>query len=104
MLTSFAKELGYPEAWGDPTVMPVYGGQKANAVWEKLGMNNRRGVGGIPCELVHGRICEKMGLGGWLNGSCLVDAGVRAIFAFLEAVAIYLPVEFLFHMLPIDNR
>lgn len=83
LLTSFSQTLGYPPAWGDPAQLPAYGGPTADRMWQKIGVTNRSGRGGIPCELVHG------GVGG---GSCTANAGIRGMRAFAEAVALYLPV------------
>ncbi|RPD82545.1 hypothetical protein L226DRAFT_607652 [Lentinus tigrinus ALCF2SS1-7] len=88
LLTSFSQTLGYPAAWGDPAQLPAYGGPAADRMWQKIGVANRTGRGGIPCELVHG---------GVTGGSCTANAGIRGIQAFAEAVALYLPV----HVLPI---
>ncbi|KAF7436822.1 hypothetical protein PC9H_003655 [Pleurotus ostreatus] len=93
LLTSLSQDLGYPPAWGDPSALPAFGGRAANVTWTKLGVHNRSGVGGIPCELVHGGITSRFGL----DGSCTANAVVRGAYAFAEAMAIYLPV----HLLPV---
>lgn len=89
VLSNFAKEMGYNTLWGDPSALPAYGGATANAAWKALGVNNRSGVGGLPCELVHGNVGSTLGL----QGSCTANASLRAGKAFLEAIAIYLPVS-----------
>jgi len=66
-------------------------GTNADQIWEKLGVQ-RRGRGGIPCELVHG--------GNGAGGSCLKNVGIRGSKAWLAAAAIYLPV----HLLPIGLK
>ncbi|EGO02771.1 hypothetical protein SERLA73DRAFT_176142 [Serpula lacrymans var. lacrymans S7.3] len=91
LLTSYSKDLGHPTAWGDPHVLPAYGGSMADAVWKNLGVQGRDGIGGLPCELVHAGVAAKWGLG----ESCGMNAVVRAVYAFIEAMAIYVPVHFL---------
>ncbi|KAL4243419.1 TMEM135 family protein [Abortiporus biennis] len=88
LVTTFSKDLGYPAAWGDPKILPPYGGEGATKVWEALGVQGRNAVGGLPCEIVHG---------GLAGHNCYANAGVRGLKAFGEALAIYLPV----HVLPI---
>ncbi|KAI0651860.1 hypothetical protein C8Q79DRAFT_1005114 [Trametes meyenii] len=88
LATSLSKDLGYPPSWGDPAALPAYGGPNANKTWEALGVYNRNGLGGLPCEIVHGDVT---------GGSCTANAAIRGAQAFAEAVAIYLPV----HVLPI---
>ncbi|KAI0689611.1 hypothetical protein BC835DRAFT_1418415 [Cytidiella melzeri] len=88
MLTSLSRDIGYPPAWGDVSRVPAYGGPSAQAAWESLGVKSRHGLGGIPCELVHGGIT---------GSSCISNTSVRGVYAFAEAVAIYLPV----HVIPI---
>jgi hypothetical protein len=89
VLSTFSKELGHNASWGDPSALPAYGGATANAAWKVLGVNNRSGVGGLPCELVHGTVGSELGL----QGSCNANSSLRAAKAFLEAIAIYLPVS-----------
>ncbi|KAF7320338.1 hypothetical protein MKEN_00818600 [Mycena kentingensis (nom. inval.)] len=91
LLTSYARDLGYPVAWGDPAKLPAYGGQVANDAWNQLGIKNRRNLGGIPCEMVHGQVGSSIGL----EDSCVANASLRGSRAFLEALAIYVPVQFL---------
>lgn len=86
VIPSLSSDLGYPAAWGDVARLPAYGGPSANAAWKTLGITNRSGIGGLPCELVHG------GIGG---ASCTANTVIRGALAFAEAVAIYLPVCFL---------
>ena len=87
VLRTFSKELGYNTSWGDPTALPAYGGAAADAVWSSLGVKNRLGVGGLPCELVHGGVGSNFGL----DSSCAANSSLRGLKAFLEAIAIYLP-------------
>ncbi|KAI0308198.1 hypothetical protein B0F90DRAFT_135342 [Multifurca ochricompacta] len=86
-----SQDLGYPAQWGDPKSLPAHGGYAASAVWEALGLRGRGSVGGLPCEIVHGSVT---------GGSCSANAAIRGLHAFLEAVALYLPV----HVLPILIR
>ncbi|KAG5635571.1 hypothetical protein H0H81_010756 [Sphagnurus paluster] len=53
ILTGLSKELGHNPLWGDPIALPAYGGAAADEAWKALGVGNRRGVGGLPCELAH---------------------------------------------------
>ncbi|KAH9849754.1 hypothetical protein C2E23DRAFT_838328 [Lenzites betulinus] len=87
VVTGLARDLGYPPSWGDFTQLPAYGGPQANETWKALGVTNRNGVGGLPCEVIHGRT---------EGVSCTKNAAMRGAWAFAEAVAIYLPV----HALP----
>jgi hypothetical protein len=89
LLTSYAKDRGYPSSWGDPQGLPAYGGADADAVWKALGVPGRGGVGGLPCEFLHSRVTTRWGL----DNSCLTNVGVRFCLAFIEAVALYLPVS-----------
>lgn len=84
MASSLAHDLGYPSSWGDVTRIPAYGGPSAVYKWKTLGMSSRGPIGGIPCEIVH------CGIGG---NSCTSNAALRGAMAFLEALAIYLPVR-----------
>lgn len=86
LLASLSRDLGYPSSWGRPDLIPSRGGRNASSTWRELGVFNRDGIGGIPCEIVHG------GIGG---GSCVANASVRGLRAFLKALLIYLPVHFL---------
>lgn len=88
LLTSYSQELGFPNEWGDPSRVPPYGGQLATSVWQALGVQSRPGVGGIPCEVVHGRLGRRFGL----SSSCTANAFIRCMSAFIEAIVIYLPV------------
>lgn len=88
-LKSYATDLGYPTSWADPTILPTYGGTIAQAAWEKLGVTSRPNVGGLPCELVHGGVGASLGL----QHSCLANTGLRGAKAWMEAIAIYLPVR-----------
>ncbi|KAL0581614.1 hypothetical protein V5O48_000430 [Marasmius crinis-equi] len=87
-LTAYAEDLGYPSSWGDPARLPATG-SSSQLDWDNLGVNNRMGRGGLPCELVHGGEGSMLGL----ESSCLGNSGIRGFKAFLEALAIYLPVS-----------
>ncbi|KDR84996.1 hypothetical protein GALMADRAFT_309287 [Galerina marginata CBS 339.88] len=91
LLQASAMDLGYPALWGDPTVLPAYGGSVANETWKVLGIRSRPGVGGLPCEVLHGKVGSSLGL----TESCTANACLRAMTGFTEALAIYLPVHFL---------
>jgi len=91
LLQASARDLGLPAAWGDPTVVPAYGGSIANQAWKKLGLFNRPGVGGIPCEILHAEVGSSLGL----TSSCTANAGLRTFKGFVDALAIYLPVSIL---------
>ncbi|KAH9954422.1 hypothetical protein BC827DRAFT_1143868 [Russula dissimulans] len=86
-----SKDLGYPAQWGDPSLLPAYGGNAASAVWNILGVRGRGPVGGLPCEIVHGSVT---------GGSCTANFVIRGLHAFLEGLALYVPV----HVLPILIR
>ncbi|KAF8168092.1 hypothetical protein B0H34DRAFT_45162 [Crassisporium funariophilum] len=90
LLQTCATGLGHPASWGDPAVLPAYGGAAANEVWKAVGLKSRAGVGGIPCELLHGKVGSSLGV----TESCTANSGLRVIKAFTEAMAIYLPVHF----------
>lgn len=83
LLSSLSTDLGYPSAWGDISRIPAFGGAKAADAWKTIGVPTRDGLGGIPCELVHG---------GVTGPSCTANAVIRGAHAFAEALAIYLPV------------
>jgi hypothetical protein len=89
LLMTYSRDLGYPESWGDPTVLPARGGPSATETWRALGVSGRSGRGGVPCELVHGTVGTSLGL----QASCTANIGIRAMTAFLEAFLIYLPVR-----------
>lgn len=89
LLTNYSHELGHPSAWGDPNILPPYGGAVANATWKELGLTGRSGVGGLPCDIVHGRVGSSLNL----SNSCTTNVTLRSVTAFLEAIAIYLPVR-----------
>src|SRR6267154_4498745 len=38
LLTSYAKDRGYPSPWGDPQVLPAFGGADADVTWKALGV------------------------------------------------------------------
>lgn len=84
LISSLSHDLGYPSVWGDPSRLPPYGGPSANAAWITMGVKNRTGLGGIPCQLVHS------GVGG---SSCTSNALIRGAFALAEAMLIYVPVR-----------
>ena len=79
-----AQDLGYPSQLGDPKLLPAHGGHVANAVWNVLGVHGRSSVGGVPCEIVHGAVT---------GGSCTANFTIRGVHAFLEALALYVPVS-----------
>ena len=83
VLEDLAGDLGHPRAWGNPADIPAYGGPSARAQWQRLGLNSRT-TGGIPCAVVHGSVA---------GHSCARNFALRAAFAFVEAVALYLPVS-----------
>lgn len=83
LVSSLAQDIGYPSTWGDISRIPAYGGPCANTAWKALGVNSRAGLGGIPCELVHGGVSGE---------SCTANAVIRGAQAFTKAIAIYLPV------------
>ncbi|KAJ6604656.1 hypothetical protein DFH09DRAFT_1123413 [Mycena vulgaris] len=91
LLTSYARDLGRPAAWGDPSILPAFGGSRADEVWKQVGVTTRPGVGGLPCQMVHGKVGTSLGL----EHSCTANAGLRGIKVLAEAIAIYLPVQFL---------
>ncbi|KAI6136635.1 hypothetical protein F5141DRAFT_1228791 [Pisolithus sp. B1] len=88
--SSLASDLGYPTSWGNPKLLPARGRQTANRAWMALGVSGRDGVGGLPCQLVHGRTAAWFGL----DDSCVANAIFRAVYALIEAFTIYLPVYF----------
>ncbi|KAJ7786317.1 integral membrane protein [Mycena metata] len=87
LLRTYAQDLGHPAAWGDPAALPAYGGAQADKVWKQFGLTGRSGVGGLPCQMVHGEVGSSLGL----EHSCTANAGLRGIKVLLEAIAIYLP-------------
>jgi hypothetical protein len=89
LLMDVAQDLGYPRSWGDFAQIPAFGGILANEAWQKLGVTSRADVGGLPCEMVHGDLGLRWGLG---NG-CTGNAAIRFALAFVEAMALYLPVR-----------
>ncbi|EDR14989.1 uncharacterized protein LACBIDRAFT_300660 [Laccaria bicolor S238N-H82] len=91
LLRTFSQDLGHPSSWGDPSVLPAYGRNIADSVWKTINVSNRTGVGGLPCELVHGTVGTNLGV----SDSCTMNAGLRATKAFAESMAIYLPAHFL---------
>jgi hypothetical protein len=90
ILRDFAEELGYNASWGDPNALPAYGGAFADETWALLGNSTRPGLGGLPCELVHGGVGRIFGL----ESSCMANWMIRGSVAFLEAAAIYVPVGY----------
>jgi len=86
LLTSYAKDLGYPASWGDPYQIPNHGGKSALNTWKAMDVP-RGGIGGIPCELVHGTVT---------GSSCTANASLRFFHAIPKALLIYLPV----HIIP----
>lgn len=84
LLRTMASDLGLPQAWGDPSLVPRVGrSPTTDHAWKSLGVSNRNHIGGIPCEIVHG------GRG----SSCVSNSAQRGFKAFLEAIIIYLPVS-----------
>lgn len=101
ILRMFSKELGYNASWGDPAALPAYGGAVADAAWKTLGVKTRPGVGGLPCELVHGGVGSNLGL----ENSCTANSSLRGLKAFVEAIAIYLPASiFVLHSIAPHNN
>ncbi|KLO14449.1 hypothetical protein SCHPADRAFT_903264 [Schizopora paradoxa] len=92
LLRSLASDLGYPSTWGDSSIIPANGGPNADQVWKSIGVTARAGVGGIPCELVHGDVG---GIFGNVGPSCSRNVAIRGLMGFVEAFAIYAPVHFL---------
>ncbi|KAF8216237.1 hypothetical protein K438DRAFT_1800303 [Mycena galopus ATCC 62051] len=90
LLRTYAQDLGHPAVWGDPGALPAFGGAQADKIWEQLGLTGRRGLGGLPCQLVHGEVGSSLGL----EQSCTANSGLRGITVFLKSIAIYLPVQF----------
>ncbi|TFY71818.1 hypothetical protein EVG20_g1212, partial [Dentipellis fragilis] len=88
IVATLSQDLGYPASWGTASLLPSHGGPAATNTWKALGVSGRDGVGGLPCELVHGNLAK---------GSCAQNVTLRGLYAFLEALAIYLPV----HLLPV---
>jgi len=83
VLTLLSQDLGYPASWGDANRLPAYGGTTADIAWRSLGVHGRNGVGGLPCEIIHGTMAGR---------SCTKNMALRGLYAFLEALAIYMPV------------
>ncbi|KAL5534232.1 hypothetical protein ACEPAG_694 [Sanghuangporus baumii] len=94
LLSTMAADLGYPPSWGDSLCLPEYGGKVSEVSWRALGVRGRSGVGGIPCEIVHGGVGSSVIPGG-VGGSCVVNSLARGGLGFLEALVIYTPVHFL---------
>jgi hypothetical protein len=80
-------DLGYPAAWGDPALLPAFG-KEADIAWQSLRVVGRKGVAGLPCELVHGTV----GVRGGFGNHCVLNVASRFTLAALKAIAIYLPV------------
>jgi len=93
------KDLGYPPSWGDPSVVPEYGGKLATEEWKNLGVKGREGVGGVPCEGLHylpsifGNTGENI-VATELKRSCTANALLRMGRGFVDSTAIYLPVRY----------
>ena len=88
LLRAYAVDLGYPAAWGDPALLPAFG-KEADTAWRSLRVIGRKGVAGLPCELVHGTV----GVRGAFGNHCVLNVAARFATAALEAIAIYLPVN-----------
>jgi len=87
LLDELCGRVGVPTTWGNPSIIPPFGGDTANKVWAQLGVINRADVGGLPCELVHG----------WTNtSSCALNAFTRFRKSFFRCVFLYLPI----HLIP----
>lgn len=99
LLTSLASDLGHPSTWGDSSFLPAHGGASADQVWESIGVTSRAGVGGLPCELVHGNAGSVFGN---VGPSCSKNIAVRALMGFIQAFAIYAPVCASLSNLPLD--
>ena len=93
----YATDLGYPSAWGDSLLIPSQGGPRAAEAWGRLGVEHRPGIGGFPCELVHGRVGSSVIPGG-IESSCTGNAFVRFAIGFLEGLALYAPVSLFFRL------
>lgn len=83
LTTALAADLGCPPAWGDTAFIPAYGGPAGDRIYRALGVKGRNGLGGLPCEIVHGGVDQH---------SCAANASRRGAKAFLKAVLIYTPV------------
>lgn len=95
-----ARRLGLPSIVGDPHALPAYGGKAATSIWRNLGFTARDGLGGVPCELLHGQVGSSLGL----QSSCTANTALRILTGFEKALAIYLPVSInyaLLHLIPI---
>jgi hypothetical protein len=88
ILKTLATSMGLPRGWGDPQFLPARSGPVADVAWKKLNVKSRPGVGGLPCDLVHGKT---------VGPSCSSNTIRRASQAFLQALLIYAPV----HTLPV---
>lgn len=85
---SLARELKLPTAVADPIETPAFGGVEASLVWKQLGIH-RHGVGGVPCEMVHGTMATNMGFG----HDCYSNVAARFLTGFMQALPIYLSVR-----------
>lgn len=85
--SEYAKDLGYPASWGDPNLLPSHGGPATSQIWKALNVPGRDGVGGIPCELLHGTV---------KSASCTTKAASRGLTGMKTALLIYIPV----HIIP----
>lgn len=83
LMASMASDLKLDPQLGDPHHLPAHGGVEANKAWAALLFNGRRGVGGIPCKMVHSNIS---------GDSCIGNALLRGLRAFGQALLIYAPV------------
>ncbi|KAF8587278.1 hypothetical protein K439DRAFT_1338658 [Ramaria rubella] len=87
LLITMASDLALNPLLGDPNHLPAHGGAEANRAWTALGYQGRRGIGGVPCNIVH---C------GIAGDSCTGNALLRGLRAFGQALLIYTPV----HVIP----
>ena len=71
LLTTLAEDLQLPPSWGDSLLVPTHGGDHATKKWAELGVTNRSGIGGVPCEIVHGDVGKPFGI---VGPSCTTNA------------------------------
>lgn len=84
LTTTMVADMGCPPAWGDPSRLPAYGNHASGTVYESLSVKGRHGLGGLPCEVVHGRVDQH---------SCVANSARRGGRVFLKALLIYTPVR-----------
>ncbi|KAJ7293582.1 hypothetical protein C8J57DRAFT_1269402, partial [Mycena rebaudengoi] len=54
--------FGPPSSVGRPRRAPCIRRPRADRVWKQLGLTTRPGVGGLPCQIVHGTVGTSLGL------------------------------------------